>query len=315
MRFLLSSLCFLGSLCFLCAAAGIAFGDSLYDWYWKVPTGLEANSSGPLRVGVSEAEQSPRAAAQSGVASQQFLPGTQALPLNNSPAEAGANFERPANKVEAPPPSPEYPAGANATVQLRVVSELFEKVEGPALPNSEARSPATSAALSKREELPLTRAEATPPDDASSKQSASQVEELPAPQIAAASPPNAMAPESASSERVTSEEPISTRPPAVPSEAGRRGLAATEAAAYIAQAQAKIQQGDIAAARRLLERASDSGEGEAWFPLAETYDPQMLARWGVVGIKPDLEKAKALYQEAQSRGAQGARKRLLALRQ
>ena len=48
--------------------------------------------------------------------------------------------------------------------------------------------------------------------------------------------------------------------------------------------------------------------------LAETYDPQMLARGGVLGIKPDLEKAKNLYQEAQSRGARGAREHLLSFR-
>jgi hypothetical protein len=225
-----------------------------------------------------------------------------------------------------------------------VVSELFEKVERPALPNTEA-PPANSAALGKRKELPLPRAEAhpvpkvTPPDDASSKQAASKVEEPPA-------PPNAMAQEGASSEHVTRqseglpsptapalspsnavaqqkapseqlnrpvEEPIAIRPPAVPPTAGDHGEAATKAAAYIAQARAKIRQGDIAAARRLLERASDSDDGEAWLVLAETYDPQMLARWGVVGVKPDLDKAKTLYQEAQRRGAQGARERLLSL--
>jgi len=98
---------------------------------------------------------------------------------------------------------------------------------------------------------------------------------------------------------------------ALPSTPARNGPAATEVAAYIALAHAKIQQGDIAAARRLLERASSGDEPEAWLVLAETYDPQMLARWGVVGIKPDLEKAKTLYQEAQRRGAQGARERLL----
>src|SRR4051794_15243717 len=72
---------------------------------------------------------------------------------------------------------------------------------------------------------------------------------------------------------------------------------------------------DIAAARRLLERASDSDAAEAWFALAETYEPQMLARWGGLGVKPDLEKARSLYQRAEARGAQGARERLLALRQ
>jgi len=98
---------------------------------------------------------------------------------------------------------------------------------------------------------------------------------------------------------------------ALPSTPARNGQAPREVAAYIAQAYAKIRQGDIAAARRLLEWASNGDEAEAWLVLAETYDPQMLARWGVVGIKPDLEKAKNLYQEAQRRGAQGARERLL----
>ena len=35
----------------------------------------------------------------------------------------------------------------------------------------------------------------------------------------------------------------------------------------MALARSKIQQGDIAAARRLLERASDSDKAEAWFAL------------------------------------------------
>jgi hypothetical protein len=102
---------------------------------------------------------------------------------------------------------------------------------------------------------------------------------------------------------------------AAPPTPARRDPATTEVAAYIARARAKIQQGDIAAARRLLERASDSDAAEAWFALAETYEPQVLARWGVLGVKPDLEKARTLYQRAETRGAQGARERLLAIRQ
>jgi TPR repeat protein len=50
------------------------------------------------------------------------------------------------------------------------------------------------------------------------------------------------------------------------------------------------------------------------FILAETYDPQMLARWGVLGVKPDLEKARALYEKAETRGIEGATERLLAIR-
>jgi TPR repeat protein len=64
----------------------------------------------------------------------------------------------------------------------------------------------------------------------------------------------------------------------------------------------------------LLERAAESDEGVAIFVLAETYDPQILARWGVLGVKPDLEKARALYEKAETRGVQGAKERLLAIR-
>src|SRR3954469_6492625 len=101
---------------------------------------------------------------------------------------------------------------------------------------------------------------------------------------------------------------------AAPPTPARRDPATTDVAAYIDRARAKIQQGDIAAARRLLERASDSDAAEAWFALAETYDPQMLARWGVLGVRPDLEKARSLYQRAEARGVQGARERLLNIR-
>jgi len=93
----------------------------------------------------------------------------------------------------------------------------------------------------------------------------------------------------------------------------RHAVTPVEAAAYIARARTKVQQGDIAGARRLLERASAGDEGDALFALAETYDPRMLAKWGVLGTKPDLSLAKELYSKAASRGAQGAKERLLAL--
>jgi hypothetical protein len=101
--------------------------------------------------------------------------------------------------------------------------------------------------------------------------------------------------------------------PVAPPTAPRRGLRSNEVASYMALARSKIQQGDIAAARRLLERASDSDKAEVWFALAETYDPKMLAQWGVLGVKPDREKAKTLYGKAKALGDQGARERLLAI--
>src|SRR3954468_9570076 len=111
-------------------------------------------------------------------------------------------------------------------------------------------------------------------------------------------------------EEILKDEPSA---PVAPPTAPRRGLRSNEVAAYMALARRKIEQGDIAAARRLLERASDSDKAEAWFALAETYDPKMLAQWGVLGVKPDREKAKILYGKAKTLGDQGARKHLLAI--
>ena len=108
-------------------------------------------------------------------------------------------------------------------------------------------------------------------------------------------------------------EPQASEGPAAAVPTARRGLTPAEVTAYTALARAKIQQGDIAAARRLLERASDSDDADALLALAETYDPRMLAQWGVIGVKPNVELAKTLYNKAGVRGAKRAKERLLAI--
>jgi hypothetical protein len=141
---------------------------------------------------------------------------------------------------------------------------------------------------------------------------AAQEQEGPAQAIVAVQPTQPTTPQMAA-------DPQPVQPPAREAQSAplHRVPTPAEAAAYIAHARTKIQQGDIAGARRLLERASERAsegdEGDAFFALAETYDPRMLAKWGVLGTKPDLDMAKALYSKAASRGAQGARERLLAL--
>jgi len=79
------------------------------------------------------------------------------------------------------------------------------------------------------------------------------------------------------------------------------------------RARALIGVGDIAGARRVLERAARAGDGTALFTLAESYDPTVLAQWGVVGVRPDVERARALYQQALDHGFGQARERLAAL--
>jgi TPR repeat protein len=111
----------------------------------------------------------------------------------------------------------------------------------------------------------------------------------------------------------TSPEPQASEAPAAAVPPARSGLTPAEATAYTTLARAKIQQGDIAAARRLLERAADGDDADALLALAETYDPRMLAQWGVIGVKPNVELAKTLYNKAGIRGAKRARERLLAI--
>jgi TPR repeat protein len=101
--------------------------------------------------------------------------------------------------------------------------------------------------------------------------------------------------------------------PPVTQVAARRSLSSAEASSLVSRAREKLEQGDIAAARRLLERAAEADHGEAIFALAETYDPQALARWRVLGTKADAALARSLYQKAASRGAKGTGERLLAM--
>lgn len=71
-----------------------------------------------------------------------------------------------------------------------------------------------------------------------------------------------------------------------------------------------IRIGDIAGARLVLERAVSAGDTTALYALAETYDPRVLARLHVRGMKGDPEKARALYEQALARGVTKARAKL-----
>ena len=74
-----------------------------------------------------------------------------------------------------------------------------------------------------------------------------------------------------------------------------------------------VRQGDIAGARLILTRLDRIGNSRATFALAQTYDPVMLSQWKVFGIKPDGEKAVALYRRAIAGGVDAAREHLAAL--
>ena len=89
---------------------------------------------------------------------------------------------------------------------------------------------------------------------------------------------------------------------------------AAEAGGLVARASSLLRQGDIGAARLVLERAVEMGSAQASFALAETYDPLILAKWGTYGTRGDERRAQDLYAKANAAGIQEAKSRLEALR-
>lgn len=74
-----------------------------------------------------------------------------------------------------------------------------------------------------------------------------------------------------------------------------------------------IAGGDVALARTLLETSVAPKSAEILFALAETYDPNMLAAWGVRDLRADSEQARSLYRRALAGGMDKARQRLQGL--
>jgi len=89
----------------------------------------------------------------------------------------------------------------------------------------------------------------------------------------------------------------------------------SEAERLIARANVLLGQGNISAARIVLEHAAETGSAQASFILAETYDPVILSRWGTYGTRGEATKAREHYAKAHAGGIQEANDRLSALDQ
>ena len=85
---------------------------------------------------------------------------------------------------------------------------------------------------------------------------------------------------------------------------------------FISKADDLLKQGNVAGARLVLEHGLRAG-GSALlvFHLGETYDPNRLSRWRVFGVRPDVQKARELYNQAAGAGVQIARERIANLPQ
>jgi len=109
--------------------------------------------------------------------------------------------------------------------------------------------------------------------------------------------------------KVTQPAAVATAQPAAAEAQG-----SPEAVGLLARASALLSQGNIGAARIVLERAVETGSARASFMLAETYDPLVLSRWKTYGTRSDETKARELYAKALAGGIQEAKDRSAALR-
>jgi hypothetical protein len=103
--------------------------------------------------------------------------------------------------------------------------------------------------------------------------------------------------------------------PAAPAMHADPGLSPADLDRLITRGEAFFDQGDFAAARLLLERAAEARDPRAALALGSTYDPNVLRRMGVVGIRPDEKQAQLWYQRAVDFGSGEAGGRLTALAQ
>lgn len=86
-----------------------------------------------------------------------------------------------------------------------------------------------------------------------------------------------------------------------------------EEQALLERCETMIAHGDMTGARTELARAANEGSANARFALAETYDPNVLAAWGLRERVADVGTAITLYEQALAVGDNRASGRIEAL--
>jgi hypothetical protein len=98
--------------------------------------------------------------------------------------------------------------------------------------------------------------------------------------------------------------------PAPPRQATPRQLDREEIAVLVKRGKDFIANGDLAAARLVLQRAAESKDAEAALSLAATYDPLVLRELKVYGFAADIAMARMWYEKAKEFGSKEAPRRL-----
>jgi hypothetical protein len=120
---------------------------------------------------------------------------------------------------------------------------------------------------------------------------------------AAAGPPISPSPTQFQPQVIASEPPIAS-PPA------QRILDREEITVLLKRGKDLIANGDLAAARLVLQRAANANDAEAALALGATYDPYVLRALKVYGFKADPVMARVWYEKASELGSAAAPRRL-----
>jgi hypothetical protein len=91
-------------------------------------------------------------------------------------------------------------------------------------------------------------------------------------------------------------------PPAEPQTAALH-LDPAEIAILLKRGQDTLNNGDLVAARLLLQRAAAAGSADGALALAQTFDPAVIGRLGAIGVAADAAKAREWYQKAARLGS------------
>jgi hypothetical protein len=100
-----------------------------------------------------------------------------------------------------------------------------------------------------------------------------------------------------------------------PSPAPSPVRASEVAARWSVQGLVALANGDVASARQFLTRAAEAGDPRAWVALADTYDPVVLGKLGVVGAPGDQQRARDYLVKAAAAGVVVAKDRIAAAEQ
>jgi hypothetical protein len=108
----------------------------------------------------------------------------------------------------------------------------------------------------------------------------------------------------------TDREPEEASAPPISPPSTQRILDREEITVLLKRGKDLIANGDLAAARLVLQRAADANDAEAALALGATYDPLVLRALKVYGFKADPVMARVWYEKARELGSAVAPRRL-----